>query len=242
MLNVNQISFAYRTRRVLDSVSLDIVPGEIVGLIGANGAGKTTLLKVLATLLMHDCGSIRLNNINPLTRPIKYRAQLGYLSERTPLYNEMSVEEYLHHRIRLKGERTLRRRRRINEALENCALQDVRKEHIQLLSHGYRKRLSLAEALLTGPKLLLLDDLLAGLDRPQRKRCAETLVAISARSAILLTGHELEEMSAWCTRFIILHAGTIIANIRCGALDTKALLSLVDSAIGGHPIVAEESA
>ena len=190
MLEVNHISFSYGRHSVLDDVTFDVAPGEIVAVTGANGAGKTTLLRLLACLLMQDSGSVRFDGVDPLLRPVKYRRNIGYLSEHCPLYSEMTVEGYLTYRVRLKGERSLRVRRRVGETLEMCGLEELRKTRVRLLSHGYRKRLGLADALVMHPKLLLLDDPLAGLDVPHRRKAAAVLTAASARSAVVLAGHE----------------------------------------------------
>ena len=214
MLEIDHLSFSYGTRKVLDDVTFDVAPGEIVGLTGANGAGKTTLLRVLACLLMQDEGVVRLDAINPLLRPIKYRRGIGYLSEHCPLYDEMTVEDYLVYRVQLKGERTMRVRRRVSETLEMCGLDAERKTRVRLLSNGFRKRLGLADALVLHPKLLLLDDPLAGLDVPHRKKMAAVLTAASARSAVILAGHEIHEMLDWCTRFAVLHGGRMVGMYR----------------------------
>jgi len=136
MLDVAHISFAYGTRPILKDITFDVAPGEIVALTGPNGAGKTTLLKVLACLLMQDAGTVHLHGVDTLQRPIKYRRTIGYLSAHNPLYNDMTVEEYLTYRVRLKGERAMRVRRRINEALSASGLTDVRDTRIGLLSQG----------------------------------------------------------------------------------------------------------
>jgi len=214
MLEIDQLSFSYGTRKVLDGVSFDVAPGEIVALTGPNGAGKTTLLKVLACLLMQDSGRVRLDQIDPLVRPIKYRRGIGYLSEECPLYVEMRVEEYLIYRLRLKGERHLRVRRRVAEAMELCGLEAVAQTHLGRLSQGYRKRVGLADALILHPKLLLLDDLLAGLDVGQRKKTAAVLSSASSRAAVVVAGHEIWEMLTWCTRFVVLKAGRVAAMYR----------------------------
>jgi ABC-2 type transport system ATP-binding protein len=214
MLEVDHISFSYGRHKVLDDVTFDVAPGEIVAVTGANGAGKTTLMKVLACLLMQDAGAVRLDTVNPLLRPVKYRRGIGYLSEHCPLYSEMTVEEFLTYRVRLKGERALRVRRRVNEALEMCGLEAEGKTRVRLLSRGYRKRVGLADALISHPKLLLLDDLLEGLDVAQRKKNAAVLSAASSRAAVVVTGHEIGEMLDWCTRFIVLNKGRVAAMYR----------------------------
>jgi ABC-2 type transport system ATP-binding protein len=233
MLEVEHITFSYGRRRVVDDVSFDIAPGEIVALTGSNGAGKTTLIKVLACLLMQDAGSVRLDDVDPLVRPIRYRRGIGYLSERCPLYDEMRVEEYITYRVRLKGERNLRIRRRVSDALEMCGLADVASERIRLLSQGYRKRVGLAEAVALRPKLLLLDDLLAGIDAGQRKKTAALLSAVSSRSAILVAGHELQELLPWCTRFLVMSQGRLVASLRSGEYDREELLRLLESHVAG---------
>ncbi len=214
MLEVDHISFSYGYHKVLDGVTFDVAPGEIVALMGPNGAGKTTLMKILACLLMQDVGSVRLDMIDPLVRPVKYRRNLGYLSEHCPLYSEMTVESYLTYRVRLKGERAMRVRRRVSEAMEMCDLGAVSKTRLRLLSNGYRKRVGLADALIAHPKLLLLDDLLAGLDVGQRKKAAAVMSAASSRASVVVSGHEIHEMIDWCTRFLVLKRGHVVAMYR----------------------------
>lgn len=231
MLEVEHITFSYGEHRVLEGVTFDVAPGEIVGLTGANGAGKTTLLRILACLLMQDEGSVRLDAVNPLLRPVKYRRGIGYLSERCPLYGEMTVEEYLVYRVRLKGERNLRVRRRVEETLEQCGLGGERRTRVRLLSNGFRKRLGLADALVMHPKLLLLDDPLAGIDVPHRKKIAAVLTAASSRAAVVLAGHEVREMLEWCTRFVVLHRGRVTGLYRVSEYNHTDLLRILENQI-----------
>ncbi len=232
MLEVDHITFSYGRHTVLNDVTFDVAPGEIVALTGANGAGKTTLLRVLACLLMQDSGSVRLDSVNPLLRPIKYRRGIGYLSEHCPLYSDMTVEAYLTYRVRLKGERSMRVRKRVSEALEMCGLDEVYKTRIRLLSHGYRKRVGLADALVQHPKLLLLDDPLAGLDVRQRKKTAAVLTAASSRAAIIVSGHEIHEMLEWCTRFVVLGKGRVTATYRTSDYSREELSRLLEQQVG----------
>ncbi len=234
MLDVDHITFSYGAHRILTDITFDVAPGEIVAVTGPNGAGKTTLMKLLACLLMQDAGTVRLHGVDALQRPVKYRRGIGYLSEHAPLYSDMTVEEYLTYRLRLKGERALRVRRRVNEAMAVSGLADMHAVRIRLLSHGYRKRVSLADALSTHPKLLLLDDLLAGLDRPQRKVCAATLSAASSRAAVIVTGHELDDMLSWCTRVVVLDRGRIAAMFRISDFERGDLTKRIDLILSGH--------
>ncbi|MDD4102220.1 MAG: ATP-binding cassette domain-containing protein [Kiritimatiellae bacterium] len=241
MLEVDRITFSYGRRRVVDEVSFDIAPGEIVALTGPNGAGKTSLIKILACLLMQDDGCVRLDEVDPLVRPVKYRRWIGYLSERCPLYDEMRVDEYLTYRVLLKGERSLRVRRRVSEALEMCGLIDVAANRIRLLSQGYRKRVGLAEAVALHPRLLLLDDLLAGIDAGQRKKTAALLSAASARSAVLVSGHELHDLMPWCTRFLVMSQGRIVASLRSNEHSREELLGLIEAHVAGDRVEGAEA-
>lgn len=235
MLDVDHITFSYGARRILTDITFDVAPGEIIAVTGRNGAGKTTLMKILACLLMQDAGTVRLQGIDALRRPVKYRRGVGYLSEHSPLYSDMTVEEYLTYRVRLKGERALRVRRRVSETLAISGLSGMHDTRIRLLSHGYRKRVSLADALSTHPKLLLLDDLLAGLDRPQRKACAAALVAASSRASVVVTGHEIDEMLDWCTRVMVLDGGRIAALFRASDFERAELTERIDRLLAGPP-------
>lgn len=242
MLEVDQISFSYGVRKVLDDITFDVAPGEIVALTGPNGAGKTTLLKILACLLMQDSGTVRLDAVDPLFRPVKYRRHIGFLSERCPLYDDMTVEAFLTYRVRLKGERAMRIRRRVSDAMAMCGLEAAAKERIRLLSNGYRKRIGMADALLLHPKLVLLDDALAGLDAGQRKKTAAVLSGVSSRSAIILSGHEIGEMLAWCTRFMVLNRGRLVAVYRTSDYQKEELHRMLEEQLTASPDDTEATA
>lgn len=240
MLKVDNISFSYGRELVLKGVTFDVAPGEIVGLVGANGSGKTTLLRVLACLMMQDSGNIVLEGTNPLLRPVRYRRGIGYLSEQMPLYPEMTVEEYLVYRVKLKGERRMRIRRRINEVVSLCDLEEVRRKRIGKLSYGNCKRVSLADALLMRPKALLLDDPLAGLDPAFRRKMAAVLTAVSVRSMIVLSGHELHDMAQWCTRFVVLSSGEVVGRYRVDEHSRTVLPGTIEELIAGESGEVEE--
>lgn len=209
MLKVENISFSYGSKKVLRDISFTIGDGEIVGLLGKNGTGKTTLMKILATCLVADCGEIELDGLDPFSAPLKYRRRIGYLPEKSPLYEEMTVKEYLKYRAKLKGERTLRLARRVVEVMKLCSLQEKAQTPISALSLGYRKRVSVAETVLRRPGVLLFDDLFPGLDSEQRRNMREILSNPAIRSSVLISGHELPELCEFCSRFLILRDGRI---------------------------------
>jgi len=233
MLDVRHITFSYGPREVLRDITFEVATGDILAVIGANGAGKTTLLRILSCLLMQDAGNVRLDGVDTLERPVKYRQRIGYLSEKCPLYDEMTVEDFLSYRLRLRGERSLRVRRWVDDAVKQCGLEGERHTVMRVLSYGYRKRVGLANALLTRPNLLLLDDPFAGLDLPQRKQVAEVLTTVSARAAVVLAGHEVAQMLDWCTRVLVLNKGRVTGLHRVGDYAKDDLMKRIEQEIVG---------
>ena len=235
MIEVRNLAFSYRQRPVLRDVSFVVSPGETVSVVGANGAGKTTLLRVLATLAVPDSGSVMTDGQDALSRPLRYRRQIGYLPERVALYEDMTVRDYLYYRAALKGEPAKRVRRRVSEAVEMCRIGGVTHTMIHWLSAGLRKRVALADALLLRPRVLLLDDFLAGLDHDMRTAAGDILSNAAAFSSVIVTGHELWDFAKWTSRFLVLRDGVIAAKVETAGLDQTVLRERVEDALHGGP-------
>ena len=233
MIEIRNLAFSYRSRQVLRDVSFVVSPGEVVSVVGANGAGKTTLLKILATLAVPDSGTVMMDGQDALARPLRYRRQIGYLPERVALYDDMTVKEFLQYRARLKGEPSKRVRRRVNEAVELCQVADFLRTPIRTLSAGLRKRVALADALLLRPRVLLLDDFLAGLDRGMRESAGAILSNAAAFSSVIVTGHETADFAKWTTRFLVLSQGVIGATVDTAGLEPEKLRERLDAAMEG---------
>ena len=233
MLEVRNIAFTYDRRPVLRDVSFVVSPGETVSIVGDNAVGKTTLMKVLATLQAPDSGHIQIDGQDALARPRAYRRQLGYLPETPALYDDMTVKDYLTYRARLKGELDKRIRRRVGEAAEMCQVADLLRRPIGKLSYGIRKRVALADAMLLRPRVLLLDDFLAGLDRTMREAAGAILSSVAAFASVIVTGHELTDLVNWSTRFLVLRDGVISARIPASGVAAADLVARVDAALKG---------
>lgn len=231
MYEVRNIAFSYGAHRVLNGASFVVSPGETVAVVGTNGAGKSTLLRILSTLLVPDSGAVILDGQDMLTSPLAYRRKFGYLSEAAPLPPDMRVGEFLTYRAGLKGELPKRIRRRVGEAVELCRVGDLLKTRIEDLSHGLRKRVALAEALLMRPRVLLLDDFLAGLDRPMREAAGAVLSDAAAFSSVIVTGHEFEDLAKWATRFLVLNRGVIASEYQTSGADRAILVSQIDQTL-----------
>ena len=232
MIEVRNLAFSYHSRPILRDVSFVVSPGEVVSVVGANGAGKTTLLNVLATLAMPDSGQILLDGQDALARPLRYRRQVGYLPEVPAFYDDMTVKDYLRYRANLKGEPAKRVRRRVSEAAEICHVSDCVGVPRKRLALGVRKRVALADAILLRPRVLLLDDFLAGLDADMRRAAGDLLSNAAAFSSVIVTGHELDDLARWTTRFLVLRNG-LVSPVETTGLEASALRARLDAALEG---------
>ena len=233
MIEIRNLAFSYGRKKVLRDVSFVVSPGEVVSVVGANGTGKTTLLRILATLQLPESGTVLMDGQDALQRPLRYRRQLGYLPERIALYDDMTVREYLRYRAVLKGEPARRVRRRISEAVEICQIGDVLRTPIASLSAGWRKRVAIADAVILRPRVLLLDDFLAGLDAEMRRAAGAILSNVVSFSSVIVTGHELDDFARWTTRFLVLRDGVISASVESTGLEPSVLRSRLDAAMEG---------
>ncbi len=220
MLELNAVTFQYAPGRGLKDATLSVAPGEVVGVVGGNGAGKSTLLGMIAAAMLPQEGTVQLVMTDLAGRThrwrsdggIAYRRRVGYLTELAPVYEEMSVGSYLRFRAKLRGEHFLRIRRRVMDALQRCGLMADRKTTIRRLSYGLRRRVALAEALLTMPVILVLDDPFAGIDATLRAEFASIIKDVAARSHVFISGHDPLLLQACCTRFVVVEEGRIVAD------------------------------
>lgn len=223
MLELTDATFLYAPGRGIDGATLRAVSGECVGVIGPNGAGKSTLLGLAAAALVPQSGRVRLTLTGAGGRGrqrrydsdigIGYRRHVGYLPERAPVCPEMTVAGYLRFRAALRGESFLRVRRRVEDILERCALRPLRKTRLAGLSFGVIRRVAVAEAMLTHPALLVLDDPFAGADLAFRESFAELLRAVAQRSCVLIGGHDPELLATCCNRFVLVERARVTAVV-----------------------------
>jgi ABC-2 type transport system ATP-binding protein len=212
MLEVLQVTRCFGRRMALEAVSFQAASGDVVGVLGPNGAGKTTLLRLAACYLQPTRGVIRLNGLDSFRQSLEFRAQLGYLPERCPLYDDMTVGEYLNYRANLKGLSFGKARHRAREMADLLGLGDLRGRLIGALSFGCRRRTAMADALLQAPGLLLLDDPIANVDPVESEHIAACVTRAARHAAVLVTGHALAQMGTFCTRFLVLRSGQVVAD------------------------------
>jgi ABC-2 type transport system ATP-binding protein len=209
MFEVSNIRFARGGRNILSGVTFSVASGEVVALTGVNGAGKTTLLKILAGIWMPSSGTAVFDGVDMLSEPVRHRRHLGWLGESAPADDDLTVKSYLRYRARLKGEQSRKIPHRVREAMSVCGLEAVGDSVIGALSRGLRKRVALAEAILLRPRLLLLDDVFAGLDNDSREAVAAMVSSFGSFATVIVSGHEMDWFDRIGAKVVKLNGGMV---------------------------------
>ncbi|MFZ5891354.1 MAG: ABC transporter ATP-binding protein [Myxococcota bacterium] len=209
MIQIQELYKYYGDRRAIGPLSIEVTKGEIVGLLGLNGAGKTTTLRVLACDLMPTSGTVKVGGFDVVANPDEVRARVGYLPDRPPLYDDMAVAEYLTFTARLRRVPSGDVARRVNDVLELTELGDVRGQMIGTLSHGYRQRVGIAQAIVHRPEFVVLDEPISGLDPVQIVEMRELVQSLRGEHTVIVSSHILTEISETCDRLLVIENGRI---------------------------------
>ncbi len=227
MITLENISKKYGDRYALRDIRLSIPNGQILGLLGSNGAGKSTLLNILTGCLSPSSGRTLIDSCDILTEPRQVKRQIGYLPEIVPLYDEMTVRDYLCFVCRLRETREKSIPAHVDEIAEMTQLTDVLPRRIGNLSKGLRQRVGLAQALCGDPRILVLDEPTSGLDPIQSSEFRKILLSFKGEKTILFSSHMLHEVQAVCTRAVILSHGVLIADKSLEASESRVLKATV---------------
>jgi ABC-2 type transport system ATP-binding protein len=209
VIQIQDLYKYYGDRRAIGPLSIEVNQGEIVGLLGLNGAGKTTTLRVLACDLMPTSGTVKVGGFDVVSNPDAVRARVGYLPDRPPLYDDMAVAEYLRFAARLRRVPKSELERRVNDVLETTELGDVRGQMIGTLSHGYRQRVGIAQAIVHRPDFVVLDEPISGLDPVQIVEMRELVRSLRGEHTVIVSSHILSEISETCDRLLVIENGRI---------------------------------
>jgi ABC-2 type transport system ATP-binding protein len=219
MIDVRGLVKRYGDRTALDGVAFRVERGEIVGFLGPNGAGKTTTLRILSTYLSPDEGTAIVAGFDVLRAPMDVRRRLGYLPEHPPVDLEHTVREYLGFCAALRNVPRRRRRSAVDAVVERCGLAEVAPRLIGNLSKGYRQRVGLAQALVHGPEVVVLDEPTVGLDPNQIREIRQLIRSLAGDHTVLLSSHILPEIAMTCSRAVVVHRGRVAADV---AVDAEA--------------------
>ena len=214
MLHINNLSKSYGKRQVIQNLTLEILPGEIYGLLGSNGAGKTTIINIISNLLKADSGKVTINN-QPVSEATKLL--IGVAPQENLLYQSLTCQENLHFFAKIYGLPVKYRHEQVEKCLEAVNLTARAKSPVETLSGGMRRRLNIAIALVHKPKLIILDEPTTGLDIEARYEIWQLIRTLKNQGVtILLTTHLLDEAECLCQKIGILKDGQLVAE---GSLD-----------------------
>src|SRR5688572_20578879 len=216
MIYANGLTKRYGSFRALDDVSFEVRKGEVVGFLGPNGAGKSTTMRILTCFISPTGGAAKVRGHDVFDDTLAVRSCLGYLPQRAPLYLEMTVFEYLEFAAKIRNFDKSKFKQRARSVVEICGLAQSLSKEIRHLSHGYRQRVGLAQALIHDPPILILDEPTSDLDPNERTEFLNYLKQIGKDRTILLSTHNLSEVEAACARAIIVSKGRVVAD---GPLD-----------------------
>jgi ABC-2 type transport system ATP-binding protein len=212
MIEVQNITKRYGHHTAIDRVTFSVAKGEVLAFLGPNGAGKTTTMRILTCFMPATEGSARVAGFDCADQPLEVKRRIGYLPETPPVYQELTVTEYLTFVGRLRGLTGRPLTSALDQSIGRLELGTVRQRLIGNLSRGYRQRVGLAQALLHDPPVLILDEPTVGLDPKQIIEIRELIKSLAGSHSVILSTHILPEATAVCQRVVIISGGRIVAE------------------------------
>ena len=212
MIEVRNLCKDYGPHQAIHNLSFTIKKGDVVGFLGPNGAGKSTTMKIITGFMAPSSGTASVAGFDVFENPIEVKKRIGYLPETPPLYGDMYVRDYLIYVARLKAVEKEKITMLVNRAIEKTLLGDVQHRLIQNLSKGFRQRVGIAQALVSDPEVLVLDEPTVGLDPKQVAEIRHLIKELKGHHTIILSTHILPEVQAACEKAIIINKGRIVAE------------------------------
>lgn len=211
MIEITNVTKKYGNFTAVDDISFTIQNGEIIGFLGPNGAGKSTTMNMITGYIEPTEGTIIVNGYDIQKKPQKAKKQIGYMPEGVPLYQDLTVKEFVTYMAELKKVDKKVKKEEVEKAITETGIKDVEKKLIRNLSRGYKQRVSMAGALVGSPDVLILDEPTVGLDPKQITEIRSLIKELGKEHTIILSSHILSEVSQLCERVIIINKGKIVA-------------------------------
>ena len=218
MIELKNVTKKYGNFKAVDNISFKIEKGEVVGFLGQNGAGKTTTMKMITGLIEPTNGEIFIEG-EKISR--KSRKCIGYMPENTPLYQELTVKEFIDYMAELKGLKRQERKQQVQKLITDLGLADVENKLIRNISRGYKQRVSLSGALIGNPDILILDEPTVGLDPKQVIEIRNLIKSLRKNHTVFISSHILSEISQMCQKVIIINKGKVVAIDTPNNLENK---------------------
>jgi len=221
MIEIKNLTKIFDQFIAIDDLSFTVKEGEVLGFLGPNGAGKSTTMKLITGFLSASHGSVRIDGFDISKSPIKAKALMGYLPEGAPSYGDMTTLDFLNFVAEVRGYRGDDITRRVKHVLDEVELNSVSQQTIETLSKGFKRRVGLAQAIMHDPKVLILDEPTDGLDPNQKHHVRELIKNLARDKIVIISTHILEEVTAVCSRAIIIAQGKIVADATPAELEAR---------------------
>ena len=221
MITIKNLTKTFPGHTAVDGLSFSVAPGEVLGFLGPNGAGKSTTMKMITGFLTPTAGKVTLFGKDTRDDPIECKRLVGYLPEGAPSYGDMTPESFLRFIGKVRGLSGDELNARLAEVVKTLSLEQVMHKSIDTLSKGFKRRVGLAQAILHDPKILILDEPTDGLDPNQKHEVRKLIQNLSEDKIVIISTHILEEVSAVCTRTIIISDGKVKADCTPAELEAR---------------------
>ncbi len=253
MIEVRGLCKDYGPHKAIHDLNFTVNKGDVIGFLGPNGAGKSTTMKIITGFMAPTQGTASVAGFDVFENPLEVKKRIGYLPETPPVYGDMYVRDYLVYVAKLKKVSYEKIPSLVNRAVEKTQLGDVQHRLIQNLSKGFRQRVGIAQALVSDPEVLVLDEPTVGLDPKQVAEIRQLIKELKGQHTIILSTHILPEVQATCEKVIIINKGRIVAQdtiqnlavlergqsqifvrLRREVQDLTSLLSDIDGVLGAN--------
>ena len=212
MIDIRNLTKRFAQHTAVDDLSFQVQPGEVLGFLGPNGAGKSTTMKMLTGFLAPTSGTASILGCDIQTQTLEAQRQIGYLPEGAPCYGDMTVRGFLDFIAEVRGFRGAEKKLRVKRAVEQVELEKVLEQSIETLSKGFKRRVGLAQAILHDPRVLILDEPTDGLDPNQKHQVRQLIQGLARDKIVIISTHILEEVTALCTRAVVIAQGRLLAD------------------------------
>ncbi|WP_372876617.1 ABC transporter ATP-binding protein [Pseudomonas sp.] len=212
MIEISKLTKRFAQHTVVDDLSFRVERGEVLGFLGPNGAGKSTTMKMLTGFLAPTSGTASVLGFDIQKSRLKAQRQIGYLPEGAPCYGDMTVRSFLEFIAEVRGFKGAEKRQRVAKAVAQVELEHVLEQSIETLSKGFKRRVGLAQAIVHDPRVLILDEPTDGLDPNQKHQVRKLIQSLSYDKIVIISTHILEEVSAVCTRAVVIAHGKLLAD------------------------------
>ena len=212
MIEVRNLTKKYGDHEVVSDISFTVEEGHIYGFLGPNGAGKSTTMNIITGYIAATSGDVIINGHDILKEPRAAKSCIGYLPEVPPVYQDLTVREYLEFAAEIKGMKKQAKKDAVAEAVKTAMLEEVGQRLIKNLSKGYKQRVGLAQAIIGLPEVLILDEPTSGLDPKQIMEMRDLIKRLGNDHTVILSSHILSEVSAVCDHVIMISGGRIVAD------------------------------